>query len=384
MHRKGFGTTKKSLILPLIMKMTPSYSLKLRLLAIVGLLLSGFALNAQFYCTIRYKLGLDTTPFSDDATLCYKQPLTLYTGFSNTLNYKWEPGGETSQYITTEMEEPIKYLLTVYNDDSSFFCQDSVIFDMYPKITVAFEQISKGCPNDCKAQVKATASGGMPPYRYSWAAVVAPNDSSLALGLCTDENANLLVYDTLCIFDTAFLVEGYDMPEIEVTMSPDSLYNTNPEAIFSYENKSADSIPLSNWTWVFPDSSSTNLLSPDFVFTEETDSVLFIYQTVDGCTDTIFIPITVNDFKLELYNVFTPNGDGINDTYEIPNLDRYISNQFIVFNRWGERVFEAKNYDNDWDGGKLPDGVYYYILKCQGYWEEDVFRGSVSIYGSKY
>jgi gliding motility-associated-like protein len=195
---------------------------------------------------------------------------------------------------------------------------------------------------------------------------------------------DILVYDTVCVFDTSFTAEGYDLPEIELTMSPDSLFETNPQAVFSFDNKSADSIPLSNWTWVFPDSSSTNLLTPEFVFTELTDSVLFIYETIDGCSDTLIMSVAVKEFELLLYNVFTPNGDGINDTYEIPNLDRYISNQFIVFDRWGQRVFEAKNYSNNWDGGTLPDGVYYYILKCQGYWEEDVFRGSVSIYGSRY
>ncbi|MFA4864167.1 MAG: gliding motility-associated C-terminal domain-containing protein, partial [Bacteroidales bacterium] len=166
-------------------------------------------------------------------------------------------------------------------------------------------------------------------------------------------------------------------------ISPDSLFETNPQASFSFENKSADSIPLTNWVWVFPDSSTTNLLNPNYVF-NETDSVLFIYTTIDGCIDTIIIAVDVQPFKLKVYNVFTPNGDGVNDKYEIPYLDRYISNQFIVYNRWGEKVFEEANYSGSWDGGKLPDGVYFYILKCQGYWKEDIFRGSVSIYGSKY
>jgi len=76
------------------------------------------------------------------------------------------------------------------------------------------------------------------------------------------------------------------------------------------------------------------------------------------------------------------NGDGINDFYEVPNLDRYISNQLVVFNRWGERVYESKNYSNDWDGGNLPDGVYFYILKCQGYWKEDIFRDRCRFMGA--
>jgi gliding motility-associated-like protein len=173
------------------------------------------------------------------------------------------------------------------------------------------------------------------------------------------------------------------MPDVKVTVSPDSLYDTNPQAEFSFENKSADSIPLTNWVWIFPDSSTTNLTNPKYVFIKS-DSVLFIYTTIDGCIDTIKTLVTVQPFKLALYNVFTPNGDGINDNYEIPYLDRYISNKFVVYNRWGDKVFEANNYSGNWDGGRLPDGVYFYILKCQGYWKEDVFKGSISIYGSKY
>jgi gliding motility-associated-like protein len=95
-------------------------------------------------------------------------------------------------------------------------------------------------------------------------------------------------------------------------------------------------------------------------------------------------PVKVQEFTLTVPNVFTPNGDGINDKYEIPYLDRYISTELIVYNRYGVRVFEEKNYSSSWDGGKLPDGVYFYVLKCHGYWKEDIFRGSVSIYGSKY
>jgi hypothetical protein len=56
----------------------------------------------------------------------------------------------------------------------------------------------------------------------------------------------------------------------------------------------------------------------------------------------------------------------------------------MVFNRWGELVFKDKNYTGNWDGGRLSDGVYFYVLKCKGYWQEDVFKGSVSIYGSRY
>jgi gliding motility-associated-like protein len=355
------------------MNATPRYIRMLRKIAISLMLLAGYNLQAQVDCTI----------FPGDTTVCYGSNIYLYTQFSDTLFYSWEPNGETGVIIEVQVKDTTTYILNVYNADSSYHCTDTVTISIYPKVAVEFEQVSKGCPGECKAQVIATASGGYPPYDYYWGAVTDPNDSTLALGLCSDQSYTIMVSDTVCIFDTAFLVKAYDMPEIDVTITPDSLYSTNPQAAFSFENKSADSITLTNWVWVFPDSSTTNLISPTYVF-NETDSVLFIYTTIDGCIDTIVTPVNVQDFKITIPNVFTPNGDGVNDKYEIPYLDRYISSELIVYNRYGDRVFSEKEYSGGWDGGKLPDGVYFYILRCQGYWKEDVFRGSVSIYGSKY
>lgn len=342
-------------------------------LALALLLLSGARSQAQIDCTI----------IPGDTTVCYGQSIYLYTQFADSLNYYWEPNGETGVIILVEITDTITYVLKVYNRDSTFFCTDTVTISIFPRMFVEFEQISKGCPDECKAQVIARASGGVSPISYYWGATVAPNDSSLALGLCSDETYSIFVADTICLYDTTFLAEGYKMPDITVTIEPDSLFETDPRAKLSFDNKSADTIPLTNWTWVFPDSTTTNQLTPEYVFVES-DSVMFIYTTIDGCVDTIITAVEVKEFKLEIPNVFTPNGDGSNDFYEIPNLDRYIRSQLIVFNRWGQKVYESDPYNNNWDGGTLPDGVYFYILKCKGYWKEDVFRGSVSIYGSRY
>ena len=55
--------------------------------------------------------------------------------------------------------------------------------------------------------------------------------------------------------------------------------------------------------------------------------------------------------------------------------DFYISNELIISNRWGQKVYECKNYLNDWDGDQLADGVYFYVLKCQGKFKDETFRG---------
>jgi gliding motility-associated-like protein len=295
------------------------------------------------------------------------------------------------------MEDSLTYVLHGYNADSSFHCTDTLTLDMYDVVIIEFEQLVYGCPPTeedgvdtiCKSQVKASASGGYPPYHFFWGdsanfVVINPVDSTWALNLCVQQSYRVTVKDTICAYTEEYEVEPYDMPEIEVTVVPDSLFITNPQAIMSFENKSADSIPLTSWSWIFPDGTSTNELTPSYVFVKEDSLVKFTYTTIDNCNDTIIIPINVQEFELKVYNVFTPNGDGVNDKYEIPNLDRYISNHLYVFNRWGELVYEKENYNGEWDGGRQPDGVYFYVLKCQGFWEEDVFRGSVSIYGSRY
>ncbi len=69
-------------------------------------------------------------------------------------------------------------------------------------------------------------------------------------------------------------------------------------------------------------------------------------------------------------NVFTPNGDGINDNFVIENLNIYDANQLIITDRYGQLIFDRKNYSNTWDGDGFPEGVYYYILLLEsGNWK---------------
>jgi gliding motility-associated-like protein/uncharacterized repeat protein (TIGR01451 family) len=61
-------------------------------------------------------------------------------------------------------------------------------------------------------------------------------------------------------------------------------------------------------------------------------------------------------------NMFTPNGDGVNDYFEIPGLLNYPNNELLVFNRYSDKVYQKRNYANNWDGSNLPPGNYYYLL----------------------
>lgn len=65
-------------------------------------------------------------------------------------------------------------------------------------------------------------------------------------------------------------------------------------------------------------------------------------------------------------NVMTPNGDDKNDNFLIRNLHQHPNTKLSIYNRWGKRVYETEDYQNDWDGGNLKGGTYYYVVEFRG------------------
>ncbi|PQJ21589.1 gliding motility-associated C-terminal domain-containing protein, partial [Tenacibaculum sp. SG-28] len=95
----------------------------------------------------------------------------------------------------------------------------------------------------------------------------------------------------------------------------------------------------------------------------------------DNDFDDVSDPLPTDIECLTVYSLFTPNGDGINDTFEITCLDQeqYKDNRLEIYNRWGSLVYSKEEYDNSWDGtsnaslnvqrdSKLPAGTYFYVL----------------------
>jgi len=79
-------------------------------------------------------------------------------------------------------------------------------------------------------------------------------------------------------------------------------------------------------------------------------------------------------------NVFTPNSDGENDRFVVEGLEG-TRNTVEVFNRWGQLVYQASNYANNWEAHGLSDGTYYYVIKVEGY--SSAFTGHVTILANR-
>ena len=91
----------------------------------------------------------------------------------------------------------------------------------------------------------------------------------------------------------------------------------------------------------------------------------FAYRVMDSegnWSESAEVTVAVSANPLRITNIFTPNGDGQNDKFEILGLEGFDRAELVVFNRWGNEVYRHDDYDNSWGGGDIPEGTYYYML----------------------
>lgn len=105
-----------------------------------------------------------------------------------------------------------------------------------------------------------------------------------------------------------------------------------------------------------------------------------VVTSAHGCQAMATVSVKVLKF-LVVPNVFTPNGDGVNDFWNVKYLESYPNNKVDVYNRFGERVYSSIGYSVPWDGryngSYLPPGTYYYIIDPKN--GREVIAGNVTI-----
>ena len=153
---------------------------------------------------------------------------------------------------------------------------------------------------------------------------------------------------TITVSDTVYLESMVDivmLPGQRVTLRPQT-----DASQFSW----SDQAGLSNYHTQYP------IASP-----QETTTYTLTASNVAGCEKTGEVTVTVLK-NLIVPNSFSPNGDGVNDTWEIEGLEAYPNVSLQVFNRWGTLVFSSNGYSSTWEGrfngAPLPVGMYYYTL----------------------
>ncbi len=187
--------------------------------------------------------------------------------------------------------------------------------------------------------------------------------------------------DSLRIYPNIITV--FPLPVADFTPNPSVVKKSDDPTwtiLFTDESQGASSIL---WDFGDPQSGAENasVLSPvNHSYSAENQyQVVLIVATDHGCLDTATKTVTIIDDILQFANVFTPNGDGVNDVFEIKNIEKYPESELKIFNRWGEEVYKNIGYKNDWDGLGTPDGTYFYLLTYTFKGVNKVYRGTVSV-----
>ena len=107
----------------------------------------------------------------------------------------------------------------------------------------------------------------------------------------------------------------------------------------------------------------------------------------NACTnsDTAIVTVIQGVFNGKVSNLFTPNGDGINDNWFVEGIQNFPDNEVFVYNIYGKEVYTKKAYTNDWqgtfNGTELPDGTYFYVIRFES--SDKIRKGTVDILRSK-
>ena len=366
-----------------------------------------------------------------DMPVCSQSAVTLSVPNNYLYSYSWTPGGQTTSSITVRPFSTTTYRVEIREAESgNEVCQSEFTVEVMPRFEVNFRQLKLTCSNreeengrnaQVVAMVDSLAMVYNPPFVYQWEVSplhIAPNDPSWAIGLEAYKYYYIKVTDGRgCSQRDSVTLRAYPNPVAEITTDPgDTVYLQNPHVTYSFENLSADTLDISNFYWVL--NQQYNITStenePRFTYVETGDysTELKVYNP-QGCDTSYYHTIKVEPVKLKIPNVFTPNGDGTNDYFiisleggsdapsggdtgsrgyresgaEYENyepLNRYYeSSELTIFNRWGRVVYHSKDYQNDWDGGGLSDGTYFYVLKCHGLKNDATYQGSVMIIKSQ-
>ena len=398
---------------PISKRMRNNTIISKALLLLVALTCSLFA-KAQDPCEITCNVEMP---------VCSESAVTLSVPNNYQYSFNWSPGGQTTNRITVHPVRTTTYRVQVRDTETdTLVCENDFRVEVLPRFEMKFRQLKLTCSNHEEengrtAQVVAAVDSlgtiYNPPYTYQWQVSplhIAPGDPTWAIGLEAYKYYYIKVTDGRgCTQRDSVSLRAYPNPLVEISTDPgDTVYLQNPHEIYSFENLSEDTLDISNFYWIL--NQQYNITStenePRFTYVEVGDytTELKVYNP-QGCDTSYYKSIRVEPVKLKIPNVFTPNGDGTNDYFIIslesgsdsPSgnkgtrdqhyeyedyepLNRYYeSSELTIFNRWGRIVYHSKDYQNDWDGDNLPDGTYFYVLKCHGLKNDATYNGSVMI-----
>lgn len=314
---------------------------------------------------------------SNNGPVCEGNNITL-TATGGT-QYVWTgPNGYTANAASVTISQVNNtqagtYNVTVSNASSCSIAVSTVVsINPAPVAMVPFVDTAV-CENKT---VQLFASGGISYEWYPAAGLSSGTIFNPSASPLVDTRYAVIVLNTLACRDTAYInVRVYN--KAIANAGPDKTIISGGMATLSASIKG--SYLSFNWSPV-NDLNNPLLLQPLTMPSSDAEYILTAISN-NNCgtsTDTVLVKLFKGIF---IPNAFTPNNDGLNDTWNIPALDAYPNFELFVFNRYGEVVFKNSKVNQSWDGrfklNPLPAGAYPYFINLNV--DNQILKGTVMI-----
>jgi gliding motility-associated-like protein len=321
-------------------------------------------------------VAIAPAPFANaglDATICAGDSLLLAGASAGGNNIFWtassgsfdSPFSTTPTYISdTSASGPVDLVLTVIDSCGTVF--DTVTITVLPRVQVTILLPDTVCYQR-QVEIFFNAVGDVTSFQWIGNGSFADTTSNPTIFIPAPGAAGhfdiQLQTTGQCgprVFNTSFYAE--DTVIANFSWSPATIY---PGTWVNFDNQTY--LPTLPAHWSFGDGFFSTDHDPEHRFyLPGTYNVELISLGAGGCLDTATLALTVLQPDTLIPNVFSPNGDGINDFFDVlvPPTTAY---SLAIFDRWGRRVFLSNNPDQKWNGklndADLPDGVYYYVIE---------------------
>jgi gliding motility-associated-like protein len=212
-----------------------------------------------------------------------------------------------------------------------------------------------------------------------WSTIANTTTSQTYTGLMQTTWYAAVVQSGTCTIDTSVAAHITVSPQPTVNAGSDTTIMQGTAIVL---NGSGTGTPL--WT-PLDGLSSPSVFAPTANPAVTTTYILIVQDNNCVNADTVNITVIQNKFAGKVGNLFTPNGDGLNDTWYIEDIRNFPDNEVAVYNIYGNEVYRTKSYANNWqgtyNGSNLPDGTYYYVIRFDSF--NITLRGAVDILRSK-
>jgi gliding motility-associated-like protein len=348
---------------------------------------SGCTDSAQVLFTVHPQPNITTIAPPD---LCTGSTAIDLDNYFTPLGGVYSGFGVSQHFFYPSITGPVDSNIITYLYTDQFGCKDTSLYPITVKGTVHVSMnVSEVDYTICQGDSITFTASGAEMYEFFINGVSQGVDSVNVLTTTTLNNHDeiFVVGSNSCSSDTSddVFIDVITLPTVDA--GPDTAINLG-ESIVLTTKATGTGLLLYQWD---PNYflNFTNVPNPTF---NGPDTTTFTVRVTDtyGCwgSDTITVNVIIPD-NILLPNVMTPDGDGKNDIWKLNPKINLDGSHLIIFNRWGETVYEADSYTNDWDGTykgtgkKLPDDTYYYVLKVPAQ-NNHLYKGAINILnGSK-